>query len=96
MSVQILPDLLNFDSDVQLAIVELAYDDPANGIAERKTLTFSKTAKAPFTWIVPRQDTSKSKYSVRIRYVAFDRTKNTEVSLQDVDQQVLLLDRMAV
>jgi hypothetical protein len=96
MSVQILADLINFDSDVQLAIVELAYDDPANGIGERKTLTFSKTAKAPVTWIVPRHDAARNKYSAHIRYVAYDRAKSTEVTLQDIDQQVLLLDRAAV
>jgi hypothetical protein len=96
MSVQVLPDLINFDSDVQLAIVELAYDDPANGIGERKTLTFSKTAKAPVTWIVPRHDAARNKYSVHIRYVAYDRTKSTEVTLQNIDQQVLLLDRASV
>ena len=96
MSVQILPDLINFDSDVQLVIVELSYDDPANGIGERKTLTFSKTAKAPVTWIVPRHDAAKNKYSAHVRYVAYDRAKSSEVMLQDIDQQVLLLDRAPV
>lgn len=96
MSIQVLPDLLDFEKDVQLVVVELAYDDPANDIAERKTLTFSKTARAPITWVVPRQDAARSTYSVRIRYVAYDRSKSADITLPDIDQQVLLLDRMPV
>jgi hypothetical protein len=96
LTVQVLPELIDFDADVQLAIVELAYDDPAHGITERKTLTFSKSAKAAQTWIVSRQDATRNTYDVRIRYVAYDRTKNTEVRLDDSDQQVLVLDRAPV
>lgn len=96
LSVQVLPDLIDFEADVQLALVELAYDDPAHGIAERKTLTFSKTAKDAQTWIVARQDATRSTYDARIRYIAYDRTKNSEVQLDDTDQQVLVLDRVTV
>lgn len=91
--VQILPDLIDFERDVQLAIVELSYEDPANSIAERKTFTFSKSVKAPQTWIVSRRDATRNTYDARIRYVAYDRTKNSEARLDDTDQQVLLLDR---
>ena len=94
--VQILPDLIDFEHDVQLAIVELSYDDPAHGITERKTFTFSKTANAAQRWVVLRQDATRSVYDARIRYVAYDRTKSSEVRLTGIDQQVLLLDRVPV
>ena len=92
-TVQIVADLLDFETDVQLAVVELSYADPAHAIAERETLTFSKTAKQPRSWRVPRQDPALGKYDAKIRYIAYDRTKNSEVQLRQIEDQVLVLDR---
>lgn len=91
LSVQVLPDLIDFDADVQLVIVELAYDDPAHGIAERKTLTFSKAAKGTQTWTVSRQDPTIGTYNAHVRYIGYDRARDSEVRLDGTDQQVLVL-----
>jgi len=95
LSVQILPDLIDFDHDVQLAVVELSYHDAGNGIAAQQTFTFSKTARAQQLWKVGRRDHNADKYDVDIRYIAYDRAKSSEVHQRQVQDQVLLLDRSA-
>lgn len=93
LAVQVLADLIDFERDVQLALVTLVYNDPANGITDRKTLTFSKTAKGPQNWRVALKDNSPRKYDADIQYIAYDRTKNSQVPRRGIDDQVLLLDR---
>ena len=93
MRIQILPDLINFDSDVQLAVVRLSYADDANQISQEKTLTFSKSAKAPQVWEVSRAPGGPSKYNADIRYIAYDRSKDSEVHERQIDQDVYVLDR---
>jgi hypothetical protein len=95
MVIQVRADLIDFDADVQLAVVELAYTDPAGGDPERATLTFSKAARAPQTWRVDRRDKSFDRYDAGVRYIAYDRAKSSEVHLTQIDDQVLLLDRAA-
>jgi hypothetical protein len=94
--VKVLADLIDFEADVQLALVQVSYDDPANGITDRQTLTFSKTAKGPQTWRVALKDNSPRTYNADIRFIAYDRTKNSQVSRQAINEQVLLLDRAQV
>jgi hypothetical protein len=93
LSVEVRPDLLDFEHDVELALVKLMYVDPANTLNETSTLTFSKTARDPKTWRVARKDRTLDRYDVDIRYVAYDRSKSSEVHLRQVNDQVLLLDR---
>jgi hypothetical protein len=95
LAIEIRPDLIDFEADVQLAIVELRYVDAANGVDERRTFTFSKSSNAAQTWRVPRRDRQLGRYDVRIRFVAYDRSKSSELTLSQVDDQVLLLDRAA-
>jgi hypothetical protein len=93
MRIQVLPDLINFDTDVQLAVVRLSYVDEANQISLEKTLTFSKTAKAPQVWELGRAPGGHNKYDADIRYFAYDRAKSSEVHERQVDQEVYVLDR---
>jgi hypothetical protein len=95
LSVEVRPDLLDFENDVELALVKLVYVDPANALNETSTFTFTKTARDPRTWRVARKDRALDRYDVDIRYVAYDRSKSSEVSLRQVNDQVLLLDRDA-
>jgi hypothetical protein len=87
LEVQVLPDLLDFDTDVQLAVVTLSHDGAT------KTFTFSKTAKEPQTWRVGRDPSAAAAYDVKIRYIAYDRTTSAEVELAGQTDQVLVLDR---
>jgi hypothetical protein len=96
LTVNIITDLIDFDTDVQLALVELSYVDAAHALNERKTFTFSKTAKAGQTWRVAIEPTSPRTYNIDIRYVAYDRTKNSQISRRAVEGDTLLLDRASV
>ena len=98
LEVQVNPALIDFDKDVQLALVELAYANSAQGDVAT-TMTFSKAASAPQTWKVPLRADGTLDYDVDIRFIAYDRTKNTEVHTHPVSNKssktVLLLDRAA-
>jgi hypothetical protein len=93
LTVNIVPDLIDFDTDVELALVVLSYADATNGIEDHKTFKFSKTAKAGQTWKVAIRPDSPKIYDVDIRYVAYDRTKNTQVTEQGASSDTLLMDR---
>jgi len=96
LSVQILAELVDFEHDVQLAVVQLTYTDDANSILETTTFTFSKADAAPKVWRVARRDRSLDTYDVAVRFVAYDRAKNSEQHHEGIRDQVLLLDRSAV
>jgi hypothetical protein len=91
--IKVVPDLVDFEADVQLAVVELTYTDAANDIHQTTTMTFSKTALATQEWRVARSDRSQARYDASIRYVAYDRTTSSQVELPGIDDQVLLLER---
>ncbi|MGH8531302.1 MAG: hypothetical protein ACREV1_00900 [Gammaproteobacteria bacterium] len=91
--IQVLADLIDFDRDVQLAVVELSYLDPENGTSQRQTFTFSKTARGAQVWAVDVRDPRSATYAADIRYVAYDRAKNSELHLRQLSDQVLVLDR---
>jgi hypothetical protein len=91
LEVQILPDLIDFETDVQLALVTLTYDGGPR--PETRTFTFSTTRKEPETWRVGRTEGAPETYDVKIRYVAYDRSRNSEVEHRGVSDQVLVMDR---
>ena len=95
LKVDILTDLVDFDNAVQLAVVQMSYNDADNGISERKTFTFSKAAKGPQSWIVNRAPGGPSKYDALVRFIAYDRSKSTEMQFPQIDQDVFLLDPTA-
>ncbi len=88
LEVQVLPDLLDFEADVQLAVVTLTYGDSPT------TFTFSKQSRQAVTWRVGRSDPSLDSYDAHIRFIAYDRTKSSEVSRRQIRDQVLVLDRV--
>lgn len=93
LSIKVVPDLLDFAADVKLALVRLTYRDVANEIDKTETFTFSATTAAAQEWKVARSNRSLNRYDAHIRYVAHDKTKSTEVTLEQIDDQVLLLER---
>ena len=95
LAIKVVPDLVDFAGDVQLALVELTYADPEHDINQTTTFTFSETAALTQEWKVARSDRTKNRYDAHIRYVAYDRTKSSEVQLDQIDDQVLLLERTA-
>jgi hypothetical protein len=93
LTVQILAELVDFEQDVQLAVVQLTYVDEANSIQQSSTFTFSKSDFAPKLWRVARRDRTLDKYDASIRFVAYDRAKSSEQRFSGIRDQVLLLDR---
>ena len=95
LKVDILTDLVDFDTAVQLAVVQMSYHDVGNSISERKTFTFSKTAKGTQSWIVNRAPGGSANYHAFVRFIAYDRSKSTEMQFLQIDQDVFLLDPAA-
>ena len=95
MKIDIVTDLVDFDADIQLAVVQMSYVDTANKVSESKTFTFSKTAKGPQSWIVNRAPNGPDKYDVTVRFIAYDRSKNSELTFRQLNQDVFLLDPSA-
>jgi hypothetical protein len=96
LKVEFNTDQVDFDKQIQLAVVVMRYSDPANNIAEHKTFTFSKSTKAQQSWIVNRAAGGPSKYDADIRFIAYDRSKNREIKFNQIDDDLLLLDPAAV
>ncbi len=94
LTVQVLTDLIDFDKDVQLAVVRLAHDEP-DGLENSVTYTFSKASHAALTWKVPLGASSPRSYNADIRFIAYDRSKSSELHQKDLLDPVLLLDRQA-
>jgi hypothetical protein len=47
------------------------------------------------TWRAPLTADSLKRYNADIRFIAYDRTKSSEVHQKDLTDSVLLLDRQA-
>jgi hypothetical protein len=92
LSVQVIPDLLDFEKDVELVVVTLRYT-AIDGAVTQKMFIFSPTARTAQEWRVPLADASRRRYAYTIRYVGRDRSTSAELSRDDVDDPVLLLDR---
>lgn len=95
MKVDFNTDLVDFDKQIQLAVVVMKYDDPANNISEHKTFTFSKSSRGQQSWIVNRASGGSSKYDVNVRFIAYDRSKNKEIQFHQIEDDIFLLDPAA-
>ncbi|MEM7052538.1 MAG: hypothetical protein AAF604_22940 [Acidobacteriota bacterium] len=89
LEVEVLPDLLDFESDVQLAVITLSHGD------QSRSFTFSKTSTAPQLWRVSLASEAEPTYDARLRFIAYDRALSSEVELTGQTDQVLVLDRAA-
>jgi hypothetical protein len=93
LSVQVLTDLIDFDKDVQLAVVHLTHVDAASNAMSEATFTFTKSARVAQTWHAALAADSLKRYNADIRFIAYDRAKSSEVHQKDLTDAVLLLDR---
>lgn len=96
ITVQIVPDLIDFAKDVQLATVVLTYaPDPAAPPAATKAFTFSQANKAQQSFKYGVAPGAARAYKVDIQYIAYDRTKSSDVHLDGQTSEILVLDRQA-
>jgi hypothetical protein len=91
--ITVVPDLVDFDKDVQLVAVKLTYHDPVNGDLAQE-LRFSKSTALQQTWSVPQYAAdSPRRYDIDVRYFAYDRSKTSEQHQKDVEDATFYLDR---
>jgi hypothetical protein len=91
--VTVVPDLVDFDKDVQLAAVRLTYHDPQNGDVTQE-MKFNKANSTQQVWSIPQYAAdSPKKYDLDVRFFAFDRTKSSELHLKDLKDTSYYLDR---
>lgn len=75
LEITVMADLLDFDSAVKLAHVELKYDDEENDVHEREDFTFKAGALDPQTWTLKLKDKSKTEYSWEATYFMQDGSR---------------------
>jgi hypothetical protein len=89
-----MPDLIDFDRDVQLAAVKLTYHDPVTGSDLTQDMKFNKTSSTQQVWNIPQFAANlPQRYDIDIRYFGFDRAKNAEFHLQALKDPTPYLDR---
>lgn len=94
--ITVMPDLIDFSKDVQLAAVTLTYHDPVTATDLTQELKFNMATAAQAVWNVPQYASGlPRKYDMNIRYFAFDRSKNAEFHLKDLTDPAPFLDRVA-
>jgi hypothetical protein len=92
--VTVMPDLIDFAQDVQLAAVKLTYHDPVTGGDLTRELKFNKDASGQQVWNIPQYAANlPHQYDLDVRYFAFDRSKNAEFHLPGLKDPVPYLDR---
>ena len=96
LTIEVSPLLVDFETDVQLAIVTLRYEDVAHGIREQKVFQIGKqlnNTTASAAWTVPLADPTRTHFALSVQYVAYDRTKSTRLEELDRADPFILLER---
>jgi len=97
LAVTVSPVLLDFTTDLRLAVVDLSYQDPANGIDERATFQFVADGaggeKKPQVWDIEIREQGHPHFSYTVLYVAQDPARSARVEVRDTDRTLVLLDR---
>ena len=93
LEITLVPDLVDFTADVELAVVVLTFRDVARDVTESKTFTLSKTSHAQQVWRAPRHDSTLNTFDMDVRFIAYDRSKSSELHLKQLDQTTIVLDR---
>jgi hypothetical protein len=92
----VMPDLIDFSKDIQLAAVTLTYHDPVTSSDLSQELKFNQASAAQLVWNIPQYAAGlPRKYDMNIRYFAFDRSKNAEFHFKDLTDPAPFLDRTA-
>ncbi len=97
LTVTVNPMLLDFTTDLRLAVVDLSYQDRANGVDERAILQFfvdgAGGERKPQIWEFDFREAGRPRFSYTVRYVAQDPARSARVEVQDTDETLILLDR---
>ena len=93
LEITLVPDLVDFTADIELAVVVLTFRDAAHDVNESKTFTLSKTSHAQQVWRAPRHDSTLNTFDMDVRFIAYDRSKSSELHLKQIDQTTVVLDR---
>ena len=91
LQITIMPDLLDFDTVLKLAHVQLEYTDADKGVYERKDFTFKAGAIAPGNWAVKVKNKMKKDYNYKVTYYLQDNTKK-EFSKEGLTDLTLFLE----
>lgn len=91
LQITVMADLLDFDTLIKLAHVQLHYSDTDNGVDVRKDITFKAGAVVPESWLVKLKDKTKKSYNYKITYYLQDGSKK-EVSNEGVTDLTLFLE----
>lgn len=79
LQVQVFPDLIDF-SVVKIAKVSLSYQDPENGIVERKDVIIKPDSENPVDWSVKLKDKNKNAYQWQATFFMKDgSTRKTDL-----------------
>ncbi len=86
LKIDVHPEGIDFDKDVQLAVVHLSSSD-----GSETTLTFTKASSGVQSWSMP-VGAAGAHYDADVRFIAYDRSKNAEVQQKNLsDKQLVLL-----
>ncbi|MDP2315705.1 MAG: hypothetical protein Q8P41_22600 [Pseudomonadota bacterium] len=98
LHVEVVPLAVDWDTDVELALVRLHYVDGANGLDVSKTFQFGKrlsNTTATQTWELGLADAARTRFSYVIDYITYDRARRATVEVRDTADSLVLLDRPA-
>lgn len=88
LKIEVHPEGVDFDKDVELAVVHLTASD---GSGAETTLTFTKASPGVQSWSMP-VGAGGAHYDADVRFVTYDRSKNAEVQQKNLsDKQLILL-----
>lgn len=90
LEVMLVTDLVDW-TQVRLARVSLAYQDPDNNVSESKDFIFSQANSASATWKVEIKDRQQMEYTYKITYF-LQGQPNKEVGPETTTDQTLILD----
>lgn len=92
-SVQVLPDLLDFDQDIKLAVVHLEYREADGTNFQDRTVVFSKAARQAQEWRIQQVDPTHNVYDYTIKLIGLKPGGNLEIRKTGCTDPVLLVDR---
>lgn len=91
LEITVMPSLLDFETTVKLAHIQLEYTDADKGVDERKDFTFMASASNPQKWLVKVKDKTKKTYNYKATYYFKDGSKK-EVLKEGVSDLTVFLE----
>jgi hypothetical protein len=92
ISVRVLPTLIDFDK-APLVVVDLTYEDEANGVSRIESLAL--TSKEEQVWTFPVKDVNRKLYSYKITYFLAPDNNATTTEIKFQDRPLLVVPNIA-